>query len=340
VRTRKARLALCVVAATALGGVFSSGAYGAFAFSNGNTITIPSGAPANTGPGNANPFPSSINVSGLLGPIGKATVTLTNLTHTWPDDIDILLSGPGGQAVILMSDAGTSLDINNVTLTFDDAAATAPPNENQIVSGTFMPSNYLGNDPLGVDTFTPGPAPSGSTLGVFTGTDPNGTWNLWVRDDENLDVGALSGWTLTLDGPVLAPGATPPPPPPPANPVTPPLLAGACANVQRGTPGNDNLIGSAAGDRLSGLGGADTISGRRGRDCVVGGPGADDLFGGRAGDRINGGPGRNTYAGGSGNDVINAVNNRTETVRCGAGRDKAIVDSSDGVTGCERVRRR
>jgi subtilisin-like proprotein convertase family protein len=333
-KTRKARFTLCVAVASILGAVFASAAQGAFAFSNGNTITIPAGATS----GNANPYPSSINVSGLQGPIGKATVTLTNLTHTWPDDIDILLSGPAGQAVILMSDAGTSLDVDNVTLTFDDAAATAPPNEDQIVSGTFTPSNYVGGDL--VDNFAPGPTPTGTTLGTFTGSDPNGTWNLWVRDDEDLDVGALSGWTLTLDGPVLAPGATPPPPPPPANPVQVPLAPGACANAQRGTAGNDNLVGTLLGDRLIGLGGEDTLNGRAARDCLSGGPGADDLFGGRGGDRLTGGPGRNTYAGGAGGDVIVAANGRSETVKCGSGRDKAVVDRSDTVTGCERVRRR
>jgi subtilisin-like proprotein convertase family protein len=330
VRTRKARLALCVVAATALGGVFSSSA-GAIAFSNGTDIAIPDS-------GNANPYPSSINVSGLQGIVGKATVTITNLTHTFPDDIDILLSGPGGQAVVLMSDAGIDNDVTNVTLTFDDAAAANLPDSGQIVSGAFRPSNF--EAPVNE---WPGPAPAapyGSTLGTFTGIDPNGTWNLWIVDDFAQDVGAIDSWTLNLDGPVLAPGTPPPPPPPPPTDTTPPLLPGACANAQRGTAGNDNLVGTLLGDRLVGLGGDDTLNGRAARDCLSGGPGADDLFGGRAGDRINGGPGRNTYAGGAGGDVILAANGRSENVKCGSGRDRAVVDRSDTVTGCERVRRR
>jgi Ca2+-binding RTX toxin-like protein len=334
-KARKARFTLCVVVAAVLGGVFSSGAYGAFAFSNGNTITIPAGAPGSTS-GSANPYPSTINVSGLVGPIAKATVTLTNLSHTYPRDLDILLSGPAGQNTLLMSDAGGSNDVNNVTLTFDDLGPLLPTG--QIASGTYRPTNYAGF----VDTF-PGPAPAppfGSTLGVFTGTDPNGTWSLWVQDNAGIDVGALSGWTLTLDGPVLAPGASPPPPPPPANPAPVPLAPGACANAQRGTAGNDNLVGTLLGDRLVGLGGDDTLNGRAARDCLSGGPGADDLFGGRGGDRLTGGPGRNTYAGGAGGDVIVAANGRSETVKCGSGRDRAVVDRSDTVTGCERVRRR
>jgi Ca2+-binding RTX toxin-like protein len=309
VRTRKARLALCVVAVSALGAVFASGAYGAIAYTNSGNIIIPNGAPINT-EGVANPYPSSINVSGLLGTVGKATVTLSNLTHTWPDDIDILLSGPGGQAVILMSDAGTSLDVNNVTLTFDDAAGSTLPNDAQIVSGTFRPFNFVGGDL--VDNFSPGPTPSGSTLGVFTGTDPNGTWNLWVRDDLGGDVGALSGWTLTLDGPTLAPGTPPPPPPPPANPVPVPTSPTPCSSTQRGTGGHDVLVGTSGGDRLVGLGGPDVLRGRAGEDCLYGGRGNDLLVGGPA------------------HDVI----------RCGRGRDdRAVVRANDSVSGCEHVRR-
>jgi subtilisin-like proprotein convertase family protein len=338
VRIRKARLALCVVAVTALGAVFASGAYGAIAFSNANDITIPQGAPGTTS-GSANPYPSSINVSGLLGVVGKATVTITNLSHTWPDDIDILLSGPAGQSALLTSDAGGfNPGVTNVTLTFDDLGGPLPDNT-AFASGTYSPTNFEGD---ANDTF-PGPAPAppfGSTLGVFAGADPNGTWNLWVRDDFVFDVGAIDAWTLTLDGPTLAPGTPPPPPPPTPTPTPVPLAPGACANSQRGTAGNDNLVGTLLGDRLVGRGGDDTINGRAGRDCLAGGPGADDLFGGRGGDRISGGPGRNTYAGGAGGDVVVAANGRAETVKCGSGRDKATVDRSDTVRGCERVRRR
>src|SRR4051812_45238590 len=54
--------------------------------------------------GAAGPYPSVITVSGLSGVVSSVVVTLTNLTHTYPDDIDALLVGPGGQNVMLMSD--------------------------------------------------------------------------------------------------------------------------------------------------------------------------------------------------------------------------------------------
>lgn len=58
----------------------------------------------------------------------------------------------------------------------------------------------------GPDTFpAPAPAPPATTvpLSTFNGTDPNGTWNLWVVDDTPHDPGTSpgqfpSGWTLEV----------------------------------------------------------------------------------------------------------------------------------------------
>src|SRR5205085_12090400 len=60
----------------------------------------------------ATPYPSTVDVTGYPDPIKSLTVDLTGVQHTFPDDIDILLVGPGGQQVTLMSDAGSDFDIN------------------------------------------------------------------------------------------------------------------------------------------------------------------------------------------------------------------------------------
>ena len=155
----------------------------------------PSAITINPG-GAASPYPSTLTISGAPGNVASLTVTLDNLSHAFPDDVDILLVGPGGQNAIIMSDVGGSTAASNVTLTLDDAAATNLPDLGPLVSGTFKPTNSGAGD-----TFpAPAPAPSGgSALSVFNGTDPNGVWRLFITDDSGGDGGSISGgWCLNI----------------------------------------------------------------------------------------------------------------------------------------------
>ena len=53
----------------------------------------------------ASPYPNGLAVSGLLTTgVSVKSVTITNYSHTFPDDVDLVLVSPSGQAVILMSD--------------------------------------------------------------------------------------------------------------------------------------------------------------------------------------------------------------------------------------------
>jgi subtilisin-like proprotein convertase family protein len=170
---------------------------GSGTFSNTANITIPSS-------GSGTPYPSSITVSGLTGSILKVTATLNGFSHQFADDVDILLVGPAGQKVMLMSDAGGGSNVSNLTLTFDDAAAKAVPDGSPLVGGTFRPANYEGTS---TDTFpAPAPGPPWSTvLAAFNGTNPNGTWRLFVRDDFSGLSGRISGgWRLTIQTSVPA----------------------------------------------------------------------------------------------------------------------------------------
>ncbi|MGH9160080.1 MAG: carboxypeptidase-like regulatory domain-containing protein [Vicinamibacteraceae bacterium] len=160
-------------------------------FSNEIPIELPPDPPA-AGP--AAPYPSTIDVSDITEPVQKITVTLHGLAHTFPDDIDLLLVGPQGQSVVLLSDVGGPDDISGVDLTFDDEAQTPAPVP--IVSGTFQPTN-IGTD----DTFeAPAPeGPYGAALSAFKVADPNGTWSLYTVDDVESDTGMIAGgWTLTV----------------------------------------------------------------------------------------------------------------------------------------------
>lgn len=91
----------------------------------------------------ATPYPSTIDVSNLVGSVLKATITLTNIYHTSPGSVDAMLVSPEEQTVLFMAHAGGQDAISNVTLTFDDAASTNLPQIGQIISGTNKPTAYL-----------------------------------------------------------------------------------------------------------------------------------------------------------------------------------------------------
>lgn len=158
-------------------------------FSAPNAIVIPD----NT---TANPYPSTIKVSGFKkGKITDVDVRLRGLNHGFADDVDVLLVAPDGETALLMSDVGGSTSAASLTLTLDDAAATALPDNGPLVSGAFLPANYTPNP----DAFPGAPAPGGTDLAVFNGSNPNGTWRLYVVDDAGADTGAFSGgWDLKI----------------------------------------------------------------------------------------------------------------------------------------------
>lgn len=132
----------------------------------------------------------------------------------------------------------------------------------------------------------------------------------------------------------------------------------ACSTIKRGTTANNTLRGTAGSERMLGLRGRDRLYGRGGNDCLFGGDGNDLLDGGTGNDTLDGGRGNDTLIGGSGKDSliggagrdvffggkgddrIAARDGLAEVVRCGTGRDVAIVDRRDLVIGCETVRRR
>ena len=170
------------------------------------------------------PYPSTITVSGAPPITGGVIVTLNALWHQFPDNIDVLLVGPQGQKFVVMGDAGGPIAIpqsSPVTLTLQDFQPTVLPNNGPLTTGTFMPTTW--ESP--VNSFAP-PAPPapyvepgntpfppvGRTLfGTFGLTNPNGNWNLYVRDDggnpldPDLVIGSISGgWCLTILPPTAA----------------------------------------------------------------------------------------------------------------------------------------
>jgi subtilisin-like proprotein convertase family protein len=160
-------------------------------FTNQTQIIIP-----DTGTeGPASPYPSDIYITGMTGLVTGVTVTLQGLSHWRVADVEVLLVGPGGQTVLLMSNAGGTNGVNGVDLTFDDATAAQLPLFSQIVSGTYQPTSGGSNT---FDMPAPNP-PYGATLSTFNGLDPNGDWFLYVYDDTTKKSGSLDqGWSLNL----------------------------------------------------------------------------------------------------------------------------------------------
>ena len=149
-------------------------------------------------------YPSNITVNGLVGPITGVAVTLNGVTHTDASDLNVLLVGPGGQKVVLMSDAGDSA--SNANLTFSDAAGSPVP-AGTVPTGAYTPTNNAEDCATGSanDAF-PATAPAGpygnSLDTAFNGTMANGTWSLYVADDCAPDTGQLAGgWTIDFAGP-------------------------------------------------------------------------------------------------------------------------------------------
>ncbi len=180
-----------------VGLILASSAYSqsgqVFTFSNNTPITINDNS-------TATPYASEISVAGF--PISFPTrigVRLKGFTHSFPDDVDILLVGPLGQRSIIMSDAGGGTDANGLTLYFDSLASGLIPDDGALTSNAYLPGNYLSGSST-VDTFPP-PGPGAITqdadLSVFNSLPSDGVWKLYVVDDAGTDVGEIAGgWDL------------------------------------------------------------------------------------------------------------------------------------------------
>ena len=173
------------------------------AYTNSVSISTPS-------TGAATPYPSTITISNYVGSVNGLSVRLVNINHARPDDLDILLVGPAGQKVLLMSDCGGTPDLVNVTLTFSDSAPSSLADSTQLTSGIYKPTNY------GTGDLFDAPAPAApylTNLSAFDGTNPNGTWQLFIMDDGSPTSGAgniAGGWVLTLPECCVSPPPTGP----------------------------------------------------------------------------------------------------------------------------------
>ena len=131
-------------------------------------------------PANNDTTVSSITVSGITAALTDVNVHV-KIAHTNSGDLSIRLVAPDGTVVLLANSHGGTTDDAYLTTLFDDAAATA------ITAATapffhVRPFNEL------------------SVLNGMTAAVANGTWQLQVKDNANLAVGTLLGWSISFNG--------------------------------------------------------------------------------------------------------------------------------------------
>ena len=109
--------------------------------------------------------------------ITSLELVMTGLVHSEAGDLDIYLIDPFGKTLKIMTDRGVGAPIN-ANLTFNDTAAALPPENGQILTGTYLPE--------GVPGFS-------KYIGGSSGTD---AWVLLVIDDSPGNTGSLESFTL------------------------------------------------------------------------------------------------------------------------------------------------
>jgi VCBS repeat-containing protein len=144
---------------------------------------------------------SAIEVSGFTTPIADVDVQLLKVDFFdgSTQDIDVLLIGPDGKTALIMSDVGGNTATTNVNLLIDDQAPEQLPSNGELTNCICQPTNVGSPDTMNLGA-GPVTVPSGASLGVFNGINPNGTWRLWAFDDANNAIsGNISrGWTLKI----------------------------------------------------------------------------------------------------------------------------------------------
>lgn len=261
---------------------------------------------------------STITVSGQPTSLTDVDATLNQLGGSWIWQADVLLEGPTGVRVMLVSDPTESgpnacaFNTTTVDVTLDDAASGQVPGNAAMASGTYKPTDFdfPGGQCEGANDDGLVPAATATTLAAFNGTNPNGTWTLYFANDGTpsllgpATISLAAGWALNL---TAVPGPTPSPASATCKGLTATLV---------GTPGNDTLTGTAGNDVIAGLGGDDTVNGGGGNDVICGGDGNDTLIGGAGNDKLLGEAGNDKLKGGGGRDVCKGGPGTDKAAKC------------------------
>jgi subtilisin-like proprotein convertase family protein len=123
----------------------------------------------------------NLSVSGLTNSINQSSFGLEqiclNINHTYDADLTIKLIAPDGTIIKLIdNNGGSGNDFTNTCLRSD--VSTSIATGSAPFSGIYKPIEQVGL--------------------INNGQNPNGTWQLEVRDNSTNDQGTLNNWTLTF----------------------------------------------------------------------------------------------------------------------------------------------
>ncbi|MGB2696218.1 MAG: flexitail domain-containing putative surface protein, partial [Dehalococcoidia bacterium] len=104
-----------------------------------------------------------------------------NINHSFVQDLDATLFGPGGAAGVVLFNhiGGPTQAADIVDLVLDDGAAESVASQSAPFSGTYQPLE---------------------SLSILNGVTSFGTWRLQITDSQILDTGVLLSWSLRLCG--------------------------------------------------------------------------------------------------------------------------------------------
>lgn len=181
----------CTVQGSVIGGNFGGGA-----------LALPDGSGVS--------YTTAINITGFPGgsTIAAATDVQTvciNMEHSYLGDLQISLTCPSGQSVVLKpypGGTGTYLGGANDTGTGVPGTPAQYCFAENAPFGTILAENTLGNwvqagNPLG-NSMTPGTYTPSSSFNGFVGCTMNGNWTLTVTDNLAIDDGFIFDWSINL----------------------------------------------------------------------------------------------------------------------------------------------
>jgi subtilisin-like proprotein convertase family protein len=169
-------------------------------------------APNRTVPdGNTSGVALTTNLTGMVGIITNLTLSL-NISGGYNGDLYAYIRGPNGGFAILLNRPGVGngdafgYGDTGFNITFDDSSSFNNLHFYQDFSYSLNGSNALNGtwssdgraiDPLSNPSVFSTNVPS-AFLDSFDGTDPNGTWTLFLADLSNGGESTVAGWSLDI----------------------------------------------------------------------------------------------------------------------------------------------